>query len=61
MRDTVEILCPYCFQINELYIDFSGGLEQRYVEDCQVCCQPIELEVTLTEDEPIVTAKASHE
>ena len=35
-------LCPYCWQTIETEID-SWVSEQTYVEDCQVCCQPIEI------------------
>ena len=35
-------LCPYCWQQIETEID-SWVPEQTYVEDCQVCCQPIEI------------------
>lgn len=35
-------LCPYCNAPNELLIDpQSSGVE--YIEDCQVCCQPIRI------------------
>jgi hypothetical protein len=33
--------CPYCGENFETSIDPSSG-SARYVEDCQVCCQPIE-------------------
>lgn len=61
MKDTVEILCPYCGQANEIYVDFSGGEHQSYIEDCQVCCQPLEIQVDISEDEPIVFAKPANE
>ncbi len=61
MKDTVEILCPYCGQPNEIYIDYSGGYVQRYVEDCQVCCRPWEVEIELVEDEPVVRVTRSDE
>lgn len=32
--------CAFCFQPNSIFIDPAGGAYQRYVEDCQVCCQP---------------------
>ncbi|MFQ5606224.1 MAG: CPXCG motif-containing cysteine-rich protein [bacterium] len=61
MKDTVEITCPYCGEPNEIYIDFSGGVHQSYVEDCQICCQPWEIFVDLTDEEPAVTVRASNE
>jgi len=33
--------CPYCGEVNELLIDLSGGLVQKFVVDCEVCCAPI--------------------
>jgi hypothetical protein len=32
--------CQYCFQVNETVVDGSAGLQQEYIEDCQVCCRP---------------------
>lgn len=34
--------CPYCGEWIELQVDSSAG-EQAYVEDCSVCCRPIEV------------------
>lgn len=41
--------CPYCGEAIELLIDDSEA-EQDYVEDCEVCCQPIHVEVRVAED-----------
>ncbi len=41
--------CPYCGEPIQLLIDCSIE-EQRYVEDCQVCCQPMVVDVMLDED-----------
>ena len=32
--------CPYCGEPSELLLDPAGGLDQAYVEDCEVCCRP---------------------
>ena len=32
--------CPYCWQSISVLLDLSVA-EQRYVEDCEVCCRPI--------------------
>lgn len=37
----VPVDCPYCWERFESQVDLSGG-SCTYVEDCQVCCQPIE-------------------
>jgi hypothetical protein len=38
------IQCPYCGESFETLIDLSAG-SATYIEDCQVCCQPIEFKV----------------
>ena len=48
--DVHDVECPYCGALNEIVVDASGGASQSYVEDCQVCCRPWEVEVTIDED-----------
>jgi hypothetical protein len=33
-------VCPYCGEIIKVLIDPSDS-DQQYIEDCQVCCKPI--------------------
>jgi hypothetical protein len=40
--------CPYCGESIELVIDDSVEA-QEYVEDCSVCCRPINLAITVDE------------
>ena len=35
------VRCPYCGENFETQVDTSSG-SAGYVEDCQICCQPIE-------------------
>ena len=44
--DTQTVRCPYCGERLEVFIDRSVR-RQEYIEDCQVCCRPIILTVTL--------------
>ena len=44
--DTQTVRCPYCGEWLEVVIDHSIR-RQEYIEDCQVCCRPITLLVTL--------------
>jgi hypothetical protein len=37
---------PYCGENISMLVDCSVP-QQTYIEDCQVCCQPIELDVTI--------------
>ncbi len=34
--------CPYCWQTFSIVLDLSVE-EQSYVEDCEVCCNPIQI------------------
>lgn len=49
--------CPVCFEQSYVGVDPSGGKRQRFVEDCPVCCRPIEFEIAIGPDgEPEVRA-----
>lgn len=37
-----DISCPYCGETITVLIDESIEFQQ-YIEDCQVCCRPIEI------------------
>jgi uncharacterized protein YbaR (Trm112 family) len=39
--------CPYCWEEISMVLDTSMGSSQTYVEDCEVCCHPIELRYTI--------------
>lgn len=47
-----HIDCPYCGEPLEILVDDSLP-QQRYVEDCQVCCRPMLLDVTITSDRDV--------
>lgn len=42
--------CPYCWQNISMVLDISVE-EQSYVEDCEVCCQPIQISYSIDEGE----------
>ena len=48
-----SIQCPYCGETIDLVIDDSVD-QQQYVEDCHVCCRPINIAVAVQEDGSIV-------
>ena len=60
MLPTVDIQCPYCGECIDVLIDDSID-EQRYIEDCQVCCRPISIAVTLRHGIPQVIASGENE
>jgi len=49
MIQPIWTTCPYCGEHITLLADGSVE-EQEYVEDCQVCCQPMEIRVTVSDD-----------
>jgi hypothetical protein len=57
MAQLVEQLigCPYCGESISILVDDSLQ-EQQYVEDCQVCCRPIVLDVTADDGGGVVVA-----
>jgi transcription elongation factor Elf1 len=40
--------CPFCGESISIVIDPSAG-SQSYVEDCQVCCQPMQVSIDAEE------------
>ena len=55
------ISCPYCGEMITILVDDSLP-EQEYIEDCQVCCRPIVLHVSVdTDGDAAVTANAENE
>ena len=49
MLPSVDIQCPYCGELISVVVDDSAGA-QRYIEDCQVCCRPIVIDVGIDAD-----------
>ena len=43
------IQCPYCGEPLEVFVDWSIRT-QEYVEDCQVCCKPITLNINIDDE-----------
>jgi hypothetical protein len=44
--------CPHCFQEISMLVDASIS-KQAYVEDCEVCCNPLQINLELEEREVI--------
>jgi hypothetical protein len=43
-------VCPYCSERISMVLDTSVK-RQTYIEDCEVCCQPIEVHYAVKDDE----------
>ena len=57
----VSVQCPYCWERFSLLIDASVE-SQEYVEDCEVCCRPIDFAVEIDEEnQAVVQARLQHE
>ena len=53
----LAVHCPYCGEPIEIAVDCSVET-QCYVEDCQVCCRPIVMDVHVdAAGEPTVDAR----
>jgi transposase-like protein len=53
MTETIAIQCPYCGESYETVVDLSAG-SQRYIEDCAVCCRPIEVTLRVGDDGELI-------
>lgn len=42
--------CPYCCEQISMVLDTSVH-RQTYIEDCEVCCHPIQVRYTVKDDE----------
>ena len=52
-QNTMEeyaVRCPYCWQTITMLVDLSVP-EQEYVEDCEVCCRPLEIKAVVEDDQ----------
>lgn len=42
--------CPYCWESISVLLD-SSVAHQKYIEDCEICCNPMEIDVTFESGE----------
>jgi hypothetical protein len=47
----LETNCPYCGEPITLVVDEGGGAHQHYIEDCEVCCRPMQVRISRHEDD----------
>ena len=53
MDDSViehRVSCPFCAESMSILVDISAG-DQCYIEDCQICCQPMQVSFQVHDDE----------
>jgi len=54
-----KINCPYCGESIGILVDDSIG-QQNYIEDCQVCCRPINIFID-TDFDGAISLRVQHE
>ncbi|HNP35897.1 MAG TPA: CPXCG motif-containing cysteine-rich protein [Woeseiaceae bacterium] len=47
-----SVSCPYCAEVISILADSSAG-DGHYIEDCQVCCRPMQVTLTVLEDDTV--------
>ncbi|MEM7002800.1 MAG: CPXCG motif-containing cysteine-rich protein [Pseudomonadota bacterium] len=61
LETTVQpVTCPYCGERFEVVLDLSVE-QQDYIEDCYVCCRPIQFDVQVAGDEVWVSTRHENE
>jgi transcription elongation factor Elf1 len=48
--------CPYCWEQISMLLDLSQN-NQNYIEDCEVCCNPIQVSI-VSENQEIINFQA---
>ncbi|MGY5352410.1 CPXCG motif-containing cysteine-rich protein [Wenyingzhuangia sp. IMCC45533] len=44
--------CPYCWENIDMLLEFT--VSETYIQDCEICCNPIEIE-TKWEDDSLIS------
>ncbi|MEM1113195.1 MAG: CPXCG motif-containing cysteine-rich protein [Pseudomonadota bacterium] len=52
--------CPYCGESISVLVDASAGA-QDYIEDCEVCCRPMTISVSVDSDGVWISARHEDE
>jgi len=60
MLSTKKCYCPYCGEPIEMVVDISEA-QQRYIEDCFVCCRPIHVDVNIEDGEANIEVKSEND
>lgn len=47
---TFTFVCPWCWELNENIADLSID-QQCYIEDCRVCCHPVQISFSVFNNE----------
>jgi len=50
MVEFIEIICPYCWENFSISAEPETGDGQEWVIDCEICCRPVRVVLTMGED-----------
>lgn len=50
MGEMETYTCAFCGEANDLFVDRTASKNQRYTEDCDVCCRPNLITVQIDPD-----------
>ena len=50
LENDIDTNCPYCGTVFSVRVDSTGGPRQRFVVDCENCCRPIDVDVSVEDD-----------
>ena len=56
--ELVTVQCPYCWEHIEIEVE-ARNEAQSFIQDCSVCCRPIQFEVTMGDEGVEVSASRS--
>ena len=56
-EEFIAVRCPYCGERLETRVDLTTD-EPGYIEDCQVCCRPIEFGIERGEEGALIGVSA---
>jgi hypothetical protein len=61
MLETISAECPYCGEEFTTVVDCSAG-DLDYIEDCPVCCRPIEFSARIGDNGiPVIRTRRDDE
>lgn len=49
MDEFITVQCPFCAQTFPVELDVTGGRDQVFIVDCEVCCRPVECHLQFDE------------
>jgi hypothetical protein len=55
------LTCPNCGVRLSVRLDPSGGRQQKFIQDCEVCCRPIQITVRFEEGEVALFAAETND